>query len=111
MLIIYICQGFQQLCDSEGLIHEITPPYTPLYNGTTRRKNKTNMNMVRCMLKSKNLPNYLWHEAVSTTVHILNRSPTKRLTGMTLEVAWTGVKPCVAHLRVFGSICYKHIPD
>jgi len=63
------------------------------------------------MLKSKNLPSYLWGEAVSTTTYILNRSPTKRLEGMTPEEARTGLKPDVAHLRVFGSICYKHAPD
>jgi hypothetical protein len=27
------------------------------------------------------------------------------------EEAWSGRKPNVKHLKVFGSICYKHIPD
>jgi len=70
----------------------------------------TLLNMVRCMLKSKNLPKFLWGEAVITTTYILNRSPTKMLKNITAEEAWTGVKPSVEHLRVFGSICYKHVP-
>lgn len=45
------------------------------------------------------------------TTYILNLSPTKRLEGLTPEEAWTGVKPNVKHLKIFGSVCYKHIPD
>ena len=66
------------------------------------------MNMVRYMLKSKNLPSYLWGEVVSTTTYILNQSPTKRLEGMTLEEAWIGLKLDATYLEAFGSICYKH---
>jgi hypothetical protein len=31
--------------------------------------------MARCMVKTKKLPGYFCGEAVSTVVHILNRSP------------------------------------
>lgn len=24
---------------------------------------------------------------------------------------WTGIKPSISHLRIFGSLCYRHIPD
>jgi len=27
------------------------------------------------------------------------------------EEIWSGRKPSISHLKVFGSICYKHIPD
>ena len=30
---------------------------------------------------------------------------------MTPEEAWSGSKPCVKHLRVFGCLCFKHVPD
>ena len=69
------------------------------------------MNMLRCMLKSKRLANYLWGKATTTIVYVLNISPTKRLEGKTPEEASTRVKPNVAHFRVFGSICFKHVPD
>ncbi|KAK8448866.1 hypothetical protein SEVIR_7G116650v4 [Setaria viridis] len=41
-----------------------------------------------------------------TAVHILNRSPTKALDGMTPYEAWNGRKPAVAHLRIFGYLTY-----
>jgi len=30
---------------------------------------------------------------------------------MTLEEAWTKIKPDVSHFRVFGSIAWSHIPN
>lgn len=29
---------------------------------------------------------------------------------MTPFAAWSGIKPSVRHFKVFGSICYAHIP-
>lgn len=75
------------------------------------RKNRTLLNMVRSMLKSKNMPKTWWGEAVNTAAYIINRSPTKKMENVTPEEAWTGVKPNVAHFRVFGSVCYRHVPD
>lgn len=67
--------------------------------------------MVRSMLKTKKLPHFLWSEAAATAVYILNKCPTKRLKGVTPEEAWTGTKPKVNQLRIFGSLCYKHVPE
>jgi len=30
---------------------------------------------------------------------------------VTPKEAWSGIKPNVKHLRIFGAICYKHILD
>jgi len=62
----YLLDLFQNFCEAKGIVHEITPPYTLQHNGTVERKNKTIMNMVRSMLKSNKVPNYLWGEASST---------------------------------------------
>ena len=69
------------------------------------------MEMARSMLKEKGLPNIFWAEAVYTTVYMLNRCPTKSVKDKTPIEAWNGKKPSAKHLRVFGSICYIHIPD
>jgi transposase InsO family protein len=81
----YMSSEFTALCEQDGIIHEVTPPYTPQQNGIAERKNRTIMNMVRSMLNSKSLPKELWGEAVATATYVLNRCPTKRLEGITPE--------------------------
>ena len=49
-------------------------------------------------------------QAVSTAAYVLNRCPTRALTDCTPEEAWTGEKPVVHHLRIYGSVCHMHIP-
>ena len=44
-------------------------------------------------------------------MYILNKCPTKRLQGYTPEEAWSEKKPGVSHLRIFGSLCFKHVPE
>lgn len=67
--------------------------------------------MARSMLKSKRMPKEFWAEAVACAVYLNNRSSTKKLMQMTPQEAWSGKKPDVSHLRVFGSIGYVHVPD
>ncbi|KAM1699904.1 hypothetical protein ACFX2K_031197 [Malus domestica] len=67
--------------------------------------------MARSMLKSKRLPKELWAEAVAFAVYLSNRSPTRSVWGKTPQEAWSGRKPGVSHLRVFGSISHVHVPN
>ncbi|CAJ2639943.1 unnamed protein product [Trifolium pratense] len=69
------------------------------------------MDMVRCMLKAKQIPKEFWAEAVATAVYILNRCPRKSVREKTPEEAWSGRRPSIRHLRVFGCIAYAHVPD
>eukprot|EP01018_Ginkgo_biloba_P002020 Gb_37775 [translate_table: standard] len=75
------------------------------------RKNRTIQEMARSMMKAKNIGDEFWGEGVYTTVYLLNRSPTKPLVNKTLEEAWTGIKPDVSNLKIFGCIAYAHVPD
>jgi len=95
----YVSTEFESHCEEE-IIHEVTPPYIPQHNGTTERKNISIMNMVRSMLKCKNMPKYLWGEAASTAVYLLKRCPIKRLIGITSKKDWSRSKPNVSHLSM-----------
>ena len=64
------------------------------------------MSCVRSMLKEKRLPLELWAEAINTCVYVLNLSFTKTLLDSTLYVKWSGRKPSVDHLHVFGSVVH-----
>jgi hypothetical protein len=106
----YTSHDFKEFCAANGIQHEVIAPYTTQHNGIAERRNRTIMNMTRCMLKEKQLPHNFWGEAVFTACYVLNRSPTKKLTKVP-EAIWSGKTPSVKHLRVFGCLCYKHVPD
>ncbi|GAU42828.1 hypothetical protein TSUD_185870 [Trifolium subterraneum] len=106
----YTSKEFENIRISQGIVHEVTTPYTPQHNGIAERRNRTLLYMARSMIKQKALPHKFWGEAVTTAAYILNKCPTKKLKIVT-EEAWCGRKPIVKHLKVFGSLCYKHVPD
>src|SRR5277367_2257249 len=54
------------------------------------------------MIIAKNLPTFLWDEAVSHVNYLQNRSSTVALKSMTPQEAYTNKKPDVGHLREFG---------
>jgi hypothetical protein len=64
----------------------------------------------RAMMYDQNIPLSLWAEASSTAVYIQNKCPHKSLEEKTPEEVFTGMKPLVDHLRIFGSPVYIHIP-
>ena len=62
------------------------------------------------MLVDSRLPHSFWAEAVSTAAYLRNRSPTRAVAEMTPYEAWTGQRPQVDGLRVFGCQVFVHVP-
>ncbi|MCO5568402.1 hypothetical protein L7F22_022101 [Adiantum nelumboides] len=62
------------------------------------------------MLSMASLPPKFWGEAVMTSVHIINRSPSTPLNFKIPQEMWTGKKPNYDKLRVFGCEAFSHIP-
>jgi len=52
-----------------------------------------------------------WVEGIAIVVYIMNRTPIATVHGMTPEEKFTGKKPDVSHLRVFGCIAYVHVSN
>lgn len=51
----------------------------------------------------------LWGEAVRHSLYILNRLPTRSLTGITPYEAWSNKKPDITHVCVFGCLCHMKV--
>lgn len=107
----YNSREFVDFCETHEIRKQLTTAYTPQQNGVSERKNRTIMNMVRTMLKMSGMPNFFWPEAVTRSIHLLNRSPTFAVKNMTPEEAWNGHKPSIEHFKFFGCIAYAHVPD
>lgn len=102
---------FKAYCEDNGIERHFTAPYTPQQNGVVERRNRTVVEMTRCFLKEMGLPATLWGEAVRHSVYVLNRLPTRALSNQTPYEAWTGKKPNLGHIRVFGCLTHMKIPD
>lgn len=107
----YTYTKFNKFCEDAGIEHQLTAPYTPQQNRVVERKNRTIMEMTRCLLHEKNLPKEFWVEAANTAVFLLNRLPSKALTGKTPFEAWYGFKPKLLNLKNFGCFCFSYIPQ
>ena len=68
------------------------------------------MEKARSMLSGTGLGHELWAEAVETARYLVNRSPSSALEDKTPHEVWTGKKPSLSRLRVFGCDAYVHIP-
>ena len=84
-----------------GIVPQYTMPGTPEQNGVAERRNRTLKDMMRSMMSRCNLPDFLWGDALKTALYILNRVPSKSVPKTPFEL-WTGRKPSLNHLRVWG---------
>ncbi|KAH9672319.1 hypothetical protein KPL70_017676 [Citrus sinensis] len=107
----FTSKEFLEFCEVNGIRRPLIVPRSPQQNGVAERKNRTILDMARSMLKSKRLPKEFWVETIACAVYLSNRSPTRSVWGKTPQEAWSGKKPDITHLRVFGSIAYIHVPD
>jgi hypothetical protein len=62
------------------------------------------------MMYDQNISLSLWAKVASTGVYIQNMCPHKSLEEKTPKEVFTGKKPSVDHLRIFGSPVYIHVP-
>jgi hypothetical protein len=95
----------------KGISNEITTPDTPQHNGVAERMNRTLLDKVRTMLIDADLPESYWFDALVYAALLHNVTPTRALGDVTPEEAWSGNKPDVSSIRVFGSRAFVHIPD
>ena len=62
-------------------------------------------------MHEKGLPKEYWAEATNIVVFLLNRLPTKAVDGKTPFEAWYEFKPNMKSLKIFGCLCFTHVPQ
>ena len=68
------------------------------------------MEAVRAMLHDQDLPMYIWVKATRIVVYVQNRISHSALGNMTPKEKFTGKKPEVSLLKIFGCPVFVHIP-
>ena len=96
------CSGpFAKFLERRGICAQYTMPGTPEQNGVAERRNRTLLDMVKSMLSHSSLPISMWIYALKTAVYLLNRIPSEVVPKTPFEL-WTGRKPSLRHLHVWG---------
>lgn len=71
----YIDEELQSFLSSNGIIFQCTVPRCPQQNGISERKNRTLLEGIRSMLLTKDLPKFLWAEALHHANETYNNIP------------------------------------
>jgi hypothetical protein len=106
----YTSNDFGSFCRDARIKRELPTPYNHQQNGVAKRKNRTIMESIKTMIHDQYLPMHLWDEATRTSVYVQNRLSHRALGFKTPEEMFTGKKPEVSHLKIFGCPVFVHIP-
>ena len=66
---------FNSFSTACGIKNQCTMLYTPQQNGTVERKNRSLMEMARCIAKIKALSHPFWLEVVMCATYVLSKFP------------------------------------
>ena len=99
----FVNNNFYSFLKLNGIHRRLSIPHTPEQNGVAERRNRTLVEMARCMFIQGGLPPSFLAEAVSSANYLRNRCPTKTLHSKLLYEKWTRKKLNLGHLKTFGS--------
>ena len=68
---------------TKGIHHQLTVPYNSSQNGVAERKHRTIQEKARTLLSESGLSKKFWSEAVKVAEFLINRYPSKVLSGVT----------------------------
>ena len=111
----FIYGDFGKFCAQIQVIREFILPYEHEQHGTAERSNRSLCDKARCALLRAKLPNTFAMDALHHSAFVANRSPVSNIKFFCPIEAFTGIKPNIRKLRVFGSMCwikhYKHTTE
>ena len=91
-----------------GIETQMSIPDTAQQNGRVERFQQTIINGAEAMQHHAGLSNGFWIYAVKAKLHAYNVTPIKRADYKTPTELWSGIKPNISHLRVFGCQAWVH---
>jgi hypothetical protein len=108
----YISNKFKDIFLTSGVIHKVTPPYSPESNGIAERFNHTINIIARSMsIAATDFPS-LWAETINMAPYLKNRLPHKYLLSSRPAFERFHTKrPIISPLKRFGRKWFIHIRE
>lgn len=104
----YTSAAFNSFLEEAGIIRQFTKSYKPHQIGIAERCNRSLLDLIRCLLLSKQFLGALWGKAVRAATIILNLRSSEANPDKTPDKMFFGKKPTVSNLQIFGSLVYVH---
>ena len=92
-----------------GIEYQTSMPDSPQQNARAERFQQTIINGAEAMQHHAGLSNGFWIYVVKAKLHTYNVTLIKCADYKTLKELWSGQKPNISHLRVFGCLAWVHI--
>lgn len=83
----------------------------PQQNGEAEHANGTIIEMARSILYAQYFKLEFWAEVIVNRVYTCYQCPTKALESTTPNEAWSGSRPHMEYIRIFGCIAYAMVLD
>jgi hypothetical protein len=95
---------------TQGIQFEPSVPYKHSMNGVVEKAIELINRRIRSMIYEAKLPDYLWDYAAEHAAYLRNRVLTAAVKKKTPIEAYTGEKPMIRKLRIFGCAVYPIVP-
>ncbi|PKU69741.1 Retrovirus-related Pol polyprotein from transposon TNT 1-94 [Dendrobium catenatum] len=107
----YTNHQLTQFLKDNGILHQISCPYTPEQNGLAERKHRHIIETTRSLLFTADVPYKFWPDATITSVYLINHMPSPTTSNKSPFELLYNHHPDYSHLRTFGCACYPLIPS
>ena len=97
-----VSKSMREWCDSLGINHVVTTPYTSAQNGRAEHIHRTILGKAWAMRLACNTPPSFWDEFCATATYLTNFMPMLTLNHKTAYEAWFGRRPSLSHLPEIG---------
>ena len=106
----YKSKAWEEYCQTHGITHEFTVPYSSAQNGLAEQVMRTTIDDVRTLLGDSGLGPSYWAKAAIYSIDTRNLIPSRQHLDNIPTEAFSGKQQNIAYLHVFGSRCWAKIP-